>query len=158
MHFVIPAPQRDVRCRRWRTARAFASGGMAIRDGMRLSVTHGNGFASDAYLPFWQQFLPAFDVLVFDFRNHGQNVPVNPPIITTNNSSRDLERVMQARELAFRREAHRRHLPFHVGPHRDEARDRDRLALGRAGPVRSAQCARSPAIRSIRSWKRSRTG
>ena len=23
--------------------------------GMRLMVTHGNGFAADAYLPFWQQ-------------------------------------------------------------------------------------------------------
>jgi hypothetical protein len=24
------------------------------RDGVRLLVTHGNGFAADAYLPFWQ--------------------------------------------------------------------------------------------------------
>ena len=24
-------------------------------DGPRLTVTHGNGFAADAYLPFWQQ-------------------------------------------------------------------------------------------------------
>ena len=47
-------------------------------DGVRLLVTHGNGFAADAYYPYWRHLLPKFDVLVFDFRNHGQNVPVVP--------------------------------------------------------------------------------
>ena len=45
-------------------------------DGVRLLVTHGNGFAADAYYPYWRHLLSEFDVLVFDFRNHGQNVPV----------------------------------------------------------------------------------
>src|ERR1043166_10308060 len=47
-------------------------------DGVRLLVTHGNGFAADAYFPYWQHLLSKFDILVFDFRNHGQNVPVVP--------------------------------------------------------------------------------
>ena len=65
-------------------------------DGVRLLVTHGNGFAADAYFPYWRHLLSKFDVLVFDFRNHGQNVPV----VLSNHHyaqlARDLERVVQA--------------------------------------------------------------
>src|SRR4029079_7964993 len=64
-------------------------------DGVRLLVTHGNGFAADAYYPYWQHLLPKFDVLVFDFRNHGQNVPVVPANHHYAQLSRDLERVVQ---------------------------------------------------------------
>jgi pimeloyl-ACP methyl ester carboxylesterase len=59
-------------------------------------VTHGNGFASDAYLPFWQHLTPHYDVLVFDFRNHGQNVPVEPSNHNYAQLSRDLDRVCDA--------------------------------------------------------------
>jgi pimeloyl-ACP methyl ester carboxylesterase len=65
-------------------------------DGVRLLVTHGNGFAADAYYPYWRHLLSNFDVLVFDFRNHGQNVPVEPSNHTYAQLSRDLERVVQA--------------------------------------------------------------
>jgi pimeloyl-ACP methyl ester carboxylesterase len=65
-------------------------------DGVRLLVTHGNGFAADAYYPYWQHLLSKFDVLVFDFRNHGQNVPVTPSNHNYEQLSRDLERVTQA--------------------------------------------------------------
>jgi pimeloyl-ACP methyl ester carboxylesterase len=41
--------------------------------GPRLLLSHGNGFAIDAYLPFWRHFLAEFDVFVFDQRNHGWN-------------------------------------------------------------------------------------
>jgi pimeloyl-ACP methyl ester carboxylesterase len=64
-------------------------------DGVRLLVTHGNGFAADAYYPYWRQLLSQFDVLVFDFRNHGQNVPVTPANHTYEQLVRDLERVVQ---------------------------------------------------------------
>ena len=63
--------------------------------GVRLVVTHGNGFAADAYLPFWQLLAPRYDVLVLDFRNHGQNVPVVPANHTYTQLARDLERVVQ---------------------------------------------------------------
>jgi len=65
-------------------------------DGVRLLITHGNGFAADAYYPYWRQLLSRFDVLVFDFRNHGQNVPVTPANHTYEQLTRDLERVVQA--------------------------------------------------------------
>jgi pimeloyl-ACP methyl ester carboxylesterase len=65
-------------------------------DGTRLTITHGNGFAADAYLPFWQQLAPRYDLVVFDFRNHGQNIPVEPGNHNYAQMSRDLERVLQA--------------------------------------------------------------
>jgi pimeloyl-ACP methyl ester carboxylesterase len=64
-------------------------------DGVRLTVTHGNGFAADAYLPFWQLLAPSYDVMVFDFRNHGQNIPVEPANHNYAQFARDLERVVQ---------------------------------------------------------------
>jgi pimeloyl-ACP methyl ester carboxylesterase len=63
-------------------------------DGVRLLLTHGNGFAADAYFPYWQHLIPKFDVLVFDFRNHGQNVPAEPPNHNYAQLARDLERVI----------------------------------------------------------------
>src|SRR5262245_824529 len=72
-------------------------------DGVRLTVTHGNGFAADAYLPFWQLLLPRYDVLVLDFRNHGQNVPVTPANHTYEQLARDLDRVLDAIERGLTR-------------------------------------------------------
>jgi pimeloyl-ACP methyl ester carboxylesterase len=65
-------------------------------DGVRLLVTHGNGFAADAYYPYWRQLLSKFDVLVFDFRNHGRNVPVTPANHNYAQLARDLERIVAA--------------------------------------------------------------
>jgi pimeloyl-ACP methyl ester carboxylesterase len=45
---------------------------------VRLFLSHGNGFASDGYLPFWQPLLTSFEVILFDHRNHGWNAPSNP--------------------------------------------------------------------------------
>jgi pimeloyl-ACP methyl ester carboxylesterase len=64
-------------------------------DGVRLFISHGNGFAIDAYLPYWQHFLTDYDLIVFDFRNHGQNVPVTPANHTYAQLTRDLEHVYQ---------------------------------------------------------------
>ena len=41
--------------------------------GPRLVLSHGNGFAIDAYYPFWRHFLRDCEVIVFDQRNHGWN-------------------------------------------------------------------------------------
>jgi pimeloyl-ACP methyl ester carboxylesterase len=41
--------------------------------GPRLVLCHGNGFAIDAYVPFWSLLTDRFDVVVYDQRNHGQN-------------------------------------------------------------------------------------
>jgi pimeloyl-ACP methyl ester carboxylesterase len=95
MNFVVPAPREmfDVDLEDGAKIRVRRHGNP---DGVRLTVTHGNGFASDAYLPFWQLLTPKYDVLVFDFRNHGQNVPVEPANHTYGQFVRDLERVVQA--------------------------------------------------------------
>jgi pimeloyl-ACP methyl ester carboxylesterase len=72
-------------------------------DGLRLTVTHGNGFASDGYFPFWVLLMPRYDVLVFDFRNHGQSTPVEPPNHNYAQFSRDLEHILQAIDLKLGR-------------------------------------------------------
>jgi pimeloyl-ACP methyl ester carboxylesterase len=94
MRFELPAPSA--------TFDVVLDDGAKIRmrrhgnpDGVRLLVTNGNGFAADGYFPYWQHLLPAFDLLVFDFRNHGQNVPVEPSNHNYAQLARDLERVAQ---------------------------------------------------------------
>ncbi len=42
-------------------------------DGPRLVMSHGNGFAIDAYWPYWSRFIREFDVFVHDIRSHGRN-------------------------------------------------------------------------------------
>lgn len=42
-------------------------------DGVRLVLSHANGFASDAYYPFWSLLEDRFDLILYDFRNHGWN-------------------------------------------------------------------------------------
>lgn len=41
--------------------------------GPRVVLSHANGFAVDAYFPFWSLLTDRFDVCVYDFRNHGWN-------------------------------------------------------------------------------------
>ena len=42
-------------------------------EGPRLFLSHGTGFATDTYFPFWSLLLDRFDLLLFDFRSHGWN-------------------------------------------------------------------------------------
>jgi pimeloyl-ACP methyl ester carboxylesterase len=41
--------------------------------GPRLALSHGNGLAIDGYVPFWGPLRDRYDLMLFDFRNHGQN-------------------------------------------------------------------------------------
>jgi len=41
--------------------------------GPRLVLSHGNGLAIDAYFPFWNLLRDRYDLILFDFRNHGRN-------------------------------------------------------------------------------------
>jgi pimeloyl-ACP methyl ester carboxylesterase len=63
--------------------------------GVRLFLSHGNGFAADGYLPFWSRLLEAFEIVAFDFRNHGHNRRSDPAHHTYAQMSRDLERIYQ---------------------------------------------------------------
>ena len=42
-------------------------------DGPRLVLSHGNGLSADAYYPFWSLLADRFDLVLYDFRNHGWN-------------------------------------------------------------------------------------
>jgi pimeloyl-ACP methyl ester carboxylesterase len=68
----IPAPVR--------VADAVMEDGAIIRvrqhgnpSGPRLALSHGNGLAIDGYLPFWEPLRERYELILFDFRNHGQN-------------------------------------------------------------------------------------
>jgi pimeloyl-ACP methyl ester carboxylesterase len=65
------------------------------QEGVRLFLSHGNGYAINGYLPYWQHLLDRFDLIIFDFRNHGENEPATPANHTYAQLSRDLERVYQ---------------------------------------------------------------
>jgi peptide deformylase len=39
----------------------------------RLVLSHGNGLAIDGYFPFWGPLRERYEVILFDFRNHGHN-------------------------------------------------------------------------------------
>jgi pimeloyl-ACP methyl ester carboxylesterase len=41
--------------------------------GPRLLLSHGNGLAIDAYLPFWNLLRDRYDLILLDVRNHGAN-------------------------------------------------------------------------------------
>ena len=41
--------------------------------GPRLVLSHANGFSADTYFPFWSLLTDRFDVVLYDFRNHGWN-------------------------------------------------------------------------------------
>ena len=42
-------------------------------DGTRIVLSHANGLGADTYYPFWSLLLNRFDLINFDFRNHGWN-------------------------------------------------------------------------------------
>ena len=48
------------------------------RGRLRLVLSHGNGLAINAYLPFWLPLADDFDLLLLDMRNHGEN-PLHDP-------------------------------------------------------------------------------
>jgi pimeloyl-ACP methyl ester carboxylesterase len=63
-----------------RTIDAVMEDGATIRvrqhgnpGGPRLVLSHGNGLAIDGYLPFWEPLREHYELILFDFRNHGQN-------------------------------------------------------------------------------------
>jgi pimeloyl-ACP methyl ester carboxylesterase len=62
-------------------------------DGPRLALSHGNGMAIDGYFPFWKRLLDRYDLVLYDFRNHGQNPIHDPPNHNWQQFIRDDERL-----------------------------------------------------------------
>jgi hypothetical protein len=74
--FVVPPPAAS--------ADILMSDGAPIRlrrygaGPVRLMLSHGNGLAINAYLPFWEPLAESFELVAFDIRNHGENPPHDP--------------------------------------------------------------------------------
>ncbi|MBI2961584.1 MAG: alpha/beta hydrolase [Betaproteobacteria bacterium] len=70
-------------------------------EGLRLVLCHGNGFAIDAYVPFWGRLLERFDIVLYDQRNHGQNPRHTVEAHDLPNFVRDMETVFHAIRREF---------------------------------------------------------
>ena len=100
MTFDLPAPRK--------TVEVVMDDGAIIRlrqhgtpGRPRLALSHGNGLAIDGYYPFWSLLADRYELILFDFRNHGQN-PLHR--FEGHNWPRfigDLERVFGAIQEAF---------------------------------------------------------
>ena len=106
MTWIVPTPHLafDVPLADGAAIRVRQHGNRAAR--VRLFLSHGNGFAADGYLPFWSRLLDDFELLVFDFRNHGHNAPSDPAHHTYAQMARDLERVHQDATARLGRKTH----------------------------------------------------
>ncbi len=62
---------------------------------LRMFVSHGNGFAVDGYVPFWKPLADDFELVVFDFRNHGRNARSDPANHNYDQMARDVDRVFR---------------------------------------------------------------
>src|SRR6185312_16206994 len=70
-------------------------------EGPRLAVSHGNGLAIDGYFPFWDLLRERYDLMLFDFRNHGQNPLTNFTDHNWTQFVRDLEQIFAAIQAHF---------------------------------------------------------
>lgn len=77
---------------------------MSAHPSVRLILSHGNGLAIDGYESYWRQLLPAAEIIVFDFRNHGWN-PSAPPADVNNWQLfvSDMDEVLRAIDERFGR-------------------------------------------------------
>ncbi len=75
--------------------------------GPRVFLSHGNGLAIDGYFPFWGPLCDRYEVIAFDFRNHGVNPLHTAEGHTWPNFIDDLDTVFDAvnRELGAKRAA-----------------------------------------------------
>ena len=69
--------------------------------GVRIVLSHANGFAADTYYPFWSLLTDRFDVMVYDLRNHGWNAVGELEAHAIPTFARDMTVVAQAIERAF---------------------------------------------------------
>jgi pimeloyl-ACP methyl ester carboxylesterase len=58
-----------------------------------VALSHGNGFAINAYAPFWAPMVRDFDLFIFDMRHHGLNAPQDTARTGFNQFAEDLDHV-----------------------------------------------------------------
>ena len=61
-----------------------------------LVLSHGNGFAIDAYAPFWAPLVANFNLFVFDMRHHGRNTPTETFLTGFSTYAGDYDRIFPA--------------------------------------------------------------
>jgi len=61
-----------------------------------LLLCHGNGFAIDAYAPFWAPLTAEFDLFAFDLRHHGRNEPAAEWLTGFETFAGDYDRIVLA--------------------------------------------------------------
>jgi pimeloyl-ACP methyl ester carboxylesterase len=76
-----------------------------------VALSHGNGFAIDAYYPFWSLLLKQFDLFIFDMRHHGRNAPQDPDNTGLQQYASDFDQICQAIRNAAPS------VPFYAGLH-----------------------------------------
>lgn len=64
--------------------------------GPRIIVSHGNGFAIDAYREFWTLLSERHEVVMFDFRHHGRSTPFKAPVRNWPQFIRDFDTTLTA--------------------------------------------------------------
>lgn len=69
--------------------------------GPRLALSHGNGLAIDGYFSFWNLLRDRYELILFDFRNHGQNPTHRFDHHNWSQFLDDLERIFQAIQQHF---------------------------------------------------------
>jgi pimeloyl-ACP methyl ester carboxylesterase len=67
----------------------------------RLVLSHGNGLAINAYLPFWELLLDDFELILFDVRNHGENPLHLASHHTWEHMTQDIEDIYRAIQSVF---------------------------------------------------------
>ena len=70
-------------------------------EGTRLVLSHANGLSTDTYYPFWSLLTDRFDLILYDFRNHGWNPVGDPEAHGIGTFIRDMERVVQGIDRHF---------------------------------------------------------
>lgn len=60
-----------------------------------LLLCHGNGFAIDAYVPFWAPLAADYNLFVFDLRHHGRNVPAKEWLTGFSAYAGDYDRIVE---------------------------------------------------------------
>jgi pimeloyl-ACP methyl ester carboxylesterase len=69
--------------------------------GSRLVLSHGNGFAIDAYEPFWSLLAADFELVLYDQRNHGRNPPSDTANHDLPNFVEDMETIFHGIQTRF---------------------------------------------------------
>ena len=70
-------------------------------EGTRLVLSHANGLSTDAYYPFWSLLADRFDLILYDFRNHGWNPAGDLEAHNIETFIQDMEQVVQAIDRHF---------------------------------------------------------